>query len=76
MESAQSLEETMSETDPATPKEPCPFDPDRPRGEDCPWGDECPWFVDEGQADCFCSVGVTPEMQLAKQLAAKAKKDQ
>ena len=64
----------MADEHPA-PKEPCPFDPERPRGVDCPWEEECPWFVSEGEEECFCSVGVTPELYLAKMLAAKAQRD-
>ena len=61
--------------EPSTPPDPCPFDPERPRGVDCPWEDDCPWYVDEGDTECFCSVGVTPELYLAKMLAARVQRD-
>ncbi|MHC4470516.1 MAG: hypothetical protein ACYS99_06075 [Planctomycetota bacterium] len=57
-------------------KENCPFDPERPRGVDCPWEDECPWFLAEGDEQCFCTVGVTPELYLARMLAAKMPMDE
>ena len=61
----------MPDNEPAHEKEHCPFDPHQIRAENCKWGRTCPWFVYEGNDQCYCAVGVTPEQHMQHMLAAR-----
>lgn len=57
----------------AEQKELCPFDSTQVRADNCKWGRTCPWFLYEGDHQCYCAVGVSPEQHLRRMLAVNLK---